>query len=225
MQQRRLRLGDTVDDYCPRERRVTNHAIAAMVDDQITHTRCTACEADHEYKEARAPRRKREDGSSSQPPGGRIVPHTAPEEEAAVLAALESVSVSVVVDEVSDGEGSGDDGDNAGNREDDNAPVHRRLIRATFPRPEGQAPDWKEPEFTSRQPTHQRRGRSSIRAVARREATAIVAVVPGRGAAEAVPVVVVGPVDRASPARVMARARAAVAVVVAADASAHGPHG
>lgn len=157
MQQRRLRLGDTVDDYCPRERRVTNHAIAAMVDDQITHTRCTACEADHEYKQARVPRRKREDGPSSQPPGGRIVPHTAPEEEAAVLAALESVSVSVVIDEAVDTDEA--DGDNAGNRDDDNAPVHRRLIRATFPRPEGQPPEWKEPEFTSRQPTHQRRGR------------------------------------------------------------------
>ncbi len=157
MQQRRLRLGDTVDDYCPRERRVTNHAIAAMVDDQITHTRCTACEADHEYKEGRAPRRKREDAPSSQPPGGRIVPHTAPEEEAAVLAALESVSVSVVIEDPAQ---PGDaDGDNAGNREEDNWLGHRRLIRATFPRPEGQPPEWKEPEFTNRQPTHQRRGR------------------------------------------------------------------
>ena len=26
MEQRPLRLGDLVDDYCPRERRVTNHA-------------------------------------------------------------------------------------------------------------------------------------------------------------------------------------------------------
>jgi hypothetical protein len=160
MQQRRLRLGDTVDDYCPRERRVTNHAIAAMVDDQITHTRCTACEADHEYKEARVPRRKREDAPPAPLPGGRIVPHTAPEEEAAVLAALESVSVNIVVEDVAADEGNGpDDADNAGNRDDDNAPVHRRLIRATFPRPEGQPPEWKEPEFTSRQPSHQRRGR------------------------------------------------------------------
>ena len=29
MEQRRLRLGDILDDYCPRERRVTNHAIVA----------------------------------------------------------------------------------------------------------------------------------------------------------------------------------------------------
>jgi len=155
MQQRRLRLGDTVDDYCPRERRVTNHAISAMVEDQITHTRCTACEADHEYKEARVPSQRRKGDGSSMPkqPPARIVPHTEPEEEAAVLAALESVSV--VIEDEPAGE-AGDD--NAGNREDDNWPVHRRLIRATFPRPEGQPPEWKEPEFTNRQPNH-RRGR------------------------------------------------------------------
>ena len=33
MEQRSLRLGDLVDDYCPRERRVTNHVIVAIVDD------------------------------------------------------------------------------------------------------------------------------------------------------------------------------------------------
>ena len=33
MEQRRLRLGDILDDYCPRERRVTNHAVVAMVEE------------------------------------------------------------------------------------------------------------------------------------------------------------------------------------------------
>ena len=32
MEQRRLRLGDILDDYCPRERRVTNHAVVAMIE-------------------------------------------------------------------------------------------------------------------------------------------------------------------------------------------------
>ena len=60
MQQRRLRLGDILDDYCPRERRITNHAVVAMIDEQVKQTRCTTCDAEHEYKEARtpAPRRK-----------------------------------------------------------------------------------------------------------------------------------------------------------------------
>src|SRR4029450_2328920 len=62
MQQRRLRLGDILDDYCPRERRITNHAIVAMIDDEVKQTRCTTCDADHEYKQARVPppRRKKE---------------------------------------------------------------------------------------------------------------------------------------------------------------------
>ena len=60
MQERRYRPGDVLDDYCPRERRVTDHAIVAMIDDQIQRTRCGICDAEHEYKEAKvpAPRRK-----------------------------------------------------------------------------------------------------------------------------------------------------------------------
>ena len=35
---------------------------------------------------------------------------------------------------------------------DEDGPVHRRLIRATLPRPEGQVPERKNPDFTIRQP-------------------------------------------------------------------------
>jgi hypothetical protein len=35
---------------------------------------------------------------------------------------------------------------------EDDGPVHRPLIRATLPRPEGHVPERKEPEFTIRQP-------------------------------------------------------------------------
>ena len=55
MQQRQLRLGDILDDYCPRERRVTNHAIVAMVEQDVKQTRCTTCDAEHEYKHAKVP--------------------------------------------------------------------------------------------------------------------------------------------------------------------------
>src|SRR5919204_6015036 len=59
MQQRQLRLGDILDDYCPRERRVTNHAIVAMVGQDVKQTRCTTCDAEHEYKHAKVPRQRR----------------------------------------------------------------------------------------------------------------------------------------------------------------------
>ena len=60
MEQRRLRLGDILDDYCPRERRLTNHAIVAMIEEDIKQTRCTTCDAEHVYKGGRSRRRKKE---------------------------------------------------------------------------------------------------------------------------------------------------------------------
>src|SRR6476659_5344042 len=65
MEQRRLRLGDIVDDYCPRERRVTNHAVVAMVEEDVKQTRCTTCDAEHPYKGGKAPRRKKKEGAAA----------------------------------------------------------------------------------------------------------------------------------------------------------------
>ena len=59
MEQRRLRLGDILDDYCPRERRVTNHVVVAMIEDEIKQTRCSTCDAEHPYKGGKAPRRRK----------------------------------------------------------------------------------------------------------------------------------------------------------------------
>ena len=67
MEQRPLRLGDLVDDYCPRERRVTNHAIVAIVNDGIRQTRCTTCDTEHVFKGAKAPRRRKKDDEGGLP--------------------------------------------------------------------------------------------------------------------------------------------------------------
>ncbi|HUF24689.1 MAG TPA: hypothetical protein VMN81_11210, partial [Vicinamibacterales bacterium] len=64
-QPRPLRLGDIVDDYCPRERRLTNHAIVAIVEETIKQTRCTTCDHEHVYKQAREPRRRKKDDTSA----------------------------------------------------------------------------------------------------------------------------------------------------------------
>ena len=61
MEQRRLRLGDILDDYCPRERRVTNHAVVAMIEEDVKQTRCTTCDAEHAYKGARVPKRRKKE--------------------------------------------------------------------------------------------------------------------------------------------------------------------
>jgi hypothetical protein len=163
MQQRRLRLGDILDDYCPRERRITNHAVVAMIEDQVKQTRCTTCDADHEYKAARVPppRRKRGDAMGGEPAEGILRPRIAAEE-------LEHVEEPVTVEIPHDDNGveteieppapavsadaDADVAPMAAAGGDDEGPVHRRLIRATLPRPEGQSPERKEPEFTIRQP-------------------------------------------------------------------------
>ena len=92
MQQRRFRPGDVLDDYCPRERRITDHAIVAMIDDRIKQTRCVVCDAEHEYKEGKVPaqRRKRPqaalfsqvlDGLQGPQPAARLAHHVDAEAE------------------------------------------------------------------------------------------------------------------------------------------------
>lgn len=156
MQQRRVRLGDILDDYCPRERRITNHAVVAMIDEQIKQTRCTTCDADHEYKGARlpAPRRKKDRGvlfqDALEDPGrprpaapAASLPDEAPEDD------LTAESLEVA-DESNDGDAEPLDSEPPS--VEDEGPVHRPLIRATLPRPEGQVPERRNPEFTVRQP-------------------------------------------------------------------------
>lgn len=155
MQQRRLRLGDILDDYCPRERRITNHAVVAMIDEQVKQTRCTTCDAEHEYKEARTPTpRRRKDAAALADAAAPSRPVLADRDDEIVeespdfpeIASTEPIEDAIAVAELAAGD------DEAPVVSEDDGPVHRRLIRATLPRPEGQPPDWKEPEFTIRQP-------------------------------------------------------------------------
>jgi hypothetical protein len=175
MDQRQPRLGDIIDDYCPRERRLSNHVIVALVGDDVKQTRCTTCDADHPYKGGRVPpRRKKQEAPAAlyqqvlngvqeqaapppveaeapvpAPPVGPVLkpaaprrgahggrtPSVAPREDAAPLAATAPVPEAA-----------------ASPRPDDEGPVHRPLIRATLPRPEGQVQTRQPPDFTLRLP-------------------------------------------------------------------------
>jgi len=169
MQQRRLRLGDIVDDYCPRERRITNHAIVAMIEDAVKQTRCTTCDADHEYKEAKVPaQRRRKDGAA---PAGAEGLAASPRKRGAVEAppvvqvdaepeSVPDVFVDTPAADVPAVSAAPDAFETADiteepsadrDVEEDDGPVHRPLIRATLPRPEGHVPERKEPEFTAHQ--------------------------------------------------------------------------
>lgn len=152
MEQRPLRLGDIVDDYCPRERRVTNHAIVAIVEDVIRQTRCTACDAEHPFKGAREPRLRR------RPVAGEDLPLPAPpgQGDAAPMAASAPGT-----NGAPDAEGlASDDGppgadDASGHTADERADAwlaHRQLIRATLPKTDNDPPPPRPiPEFTMHQ--------------------------------------------------------------------------
>jgi len=170
MQQRQLRLGDVLDDYCPRERRVTNHVVVAMIGADVKQTRCTTCDADHEYKHARVPKQRRKSAepaalyaqvASAAP---KRVAHEPPaggaDEHAAGAAAVETSPHEadlVTPNEAEASAASGDTGVGAApaaeQADHEFEAVHRPLIRATLPRAEGQPPPQRPaPDFTVRQP-------------------------------------------------------------------------
>ena len=161
MEQRRLRLGDILDDYCPRERRVTNHAVVAMIEEDVKQTRCTTCDAEHVYKGGKEPRRRKKDaGSALYQEVLAGIPEAA-ETPAPVARPVAPVETPPSV--LPDGEGgapteepvaadsSEPESEPAPETGTDDGPFHRRLIRATLPRPEGQKETRQVPDFTIRQ--------------------------------------------------------------------------
>ena len=170
MQDRRYRPGDVLDDYCPRERRITDHAIVAMIDDEIRRTRCGICDAEHEYKEGKVPTPRRK----TQPPAlfnqvlegmnGPVPPAPAPPAATAVAdagpvdpaAAASEPAPSPPAPSADRRRHRSEQGcrrrtrtRRRGRRTSAEGGFRRSLIRATFPRPEGQAPPPRaNPEFT-----------------------------------------------------------------------------
>ena len=171
MQQRQPRLGDVLDDYCPRERRVTNHVVVAMIGDDVKQTRCTTCDADHEYKQAKIPRvRRKTETPAALAAQGFGVPKLHEHAAKAATPSQQAAPIATVVDEIEAPAAESDEPvavvaeaetspvateDDVEPQGVDEGPVHRRLIRASLPRSEGQAPPTRpNPEFTIRQPNN-----------------------------------------------------------------------
>ena len=55
-----LRLGDEIDDYCVKCRRLTNHSIVSMVETKAAKVRCRTCYCDHDFRNEQAPPSKKE---------------------------------------------------------------------------------------------------------------------------------------------------------------------
>jgi hypothetical protein len=177
MDQRRLRLGDILDDYCPRERRVTNHAVVAMIEEDVKQTRCTTCDAEHVYKGGKAPRRKKSEStgvlykqvlkgitddpaaSSSPLPSEAHDEHDEHDEEAEPAEEIASIAkdetpATAPVTALPAQHVEQDDQPGSADAEEpqpaDEGPVHRPLIRAQLPRPEGVKVERQTPDFTIR---------------------------------------------------------------------------
>jgi len=49
------RLGDIIDDYCVRCKRIMNHAVVSVMNNEPAKVRCRTCHSDHDYRHEQAP--------------------------------------------------------------------------------------------------------------------------------------------------------------------------
>jgi hypothetical protein len=54
-----LRLGDVLDDYCPRCKLLLNHAVASLVNGTVVKVVCQTCHTEHPFKNAEVPPKKK----------------------------------------------------------------------------------------------------------------------------------------------------------------------
>jgi hypothetical protein len=52
---RDIRLGDDIDDYCVRCKRIMNHNVVSVVNAAPAKVRCRTCHSDHDYRHEQAP--------------------------------------------------------------------------------------------------------------------------------------------------------------------------
>jgi hypothetical protein len=52
---REPRLGDDIDDFCVRCKRITNHAVVSVLNAEPAKVRCRTCHSDHDYRHEQAP--------------------------------------------------------------------------------------------------------------------------------------------------------------------------
>ncbi|MCX6549824.1 MAG: hypothetical protein NTY02_02255 [Acidobacteria bacterium] len=165
---RQLRVGDLVDDYCPRERRLTDHAIVAMVGDDVRQVRCSACNSEHEYRQGKLPVSRKKKPVVAPPPlapaqtsatvvsdGEEAAPAVQPGDQHGAPDTLAASPAATGTTEGPAGE-TAEPGPDAPTAD---GPFHRRLIRATLPRIEGDVPTRPIPEFTMHRaaaPTHRK---------------------------------------------------------------------
>ena len=52
------RVGDIIDDFCPRCRLLTNHTVMALVGEEVRKVICRTCDTSHDYKHGKGAEKK-----------------------------------------------------------------------------------------------------------------------------------------------------------------------
>lgn len=52
---REPRLGDIIDDYCVKCKRIMNHAVVSLINGEPAKVRCRTCHNDHDYRHEQPP--------------------------------------------------------------------------------------------------------------------------------------------------------------------------
>jgi len=59
MPDRAPRLGDVIDDYCPRCRLLLNHDVSSLFGSEVAKVTCRTCHDTHDYRHAQVPAKRR----------------------------------------------------------------------------------------------------------------------------------------------------------------------
>ncbi len=59
MPDRAPRLGDVIDDYCPRCRLLLNHDVTSLFGSEVAKVTCRTCHNTHDYRHAQVPVKRR----------------------------------------------------------------------------------------------------------------------------------------------------------------------
>ena len=49
------RLGDDIDDFCVRCKRIMNHSVVSVINNEPAKVRCRTCHSDHDFRHEQAP--------------------------------------------------------------------------------------------------------------------------------------------------------------------------
>jgi hypothetical protein len=58
MVQSTMRLGDLIDDFCPRCKLLLNHAVASIMDAQVVKVICKTCYTEHAFRRGEGGKKK-----------------------------------------------------------------------------------------------------------------------------------------------------------------------